>query len=460
MQYDPNAPPPPRPRATPPAGYFDFPQPPQYATSGQGFGGGAPTGGTTPPQSNTYANQNYGYANTQGFGPGNNLIGQTITPQWGQGTQQAQTWANQAGQNYAGYQRPDWQGLSSNTSQSQGVYDKLIQQLQGVVGTGPMVAGGGGFSNPLATMAGTTVKEQLDKVLHGPDRTQLASDAYNLMAEQGQPQFMRDQQDVGRKAAAWGSIGAGRTTSELGDVQMNREKLLSQARQGLATESAGQTLQDRLSQLQAAQGVFGQSLGGSYGGGDMAGGGYNARQMQAMNMLAGLAGDLGGREQQQYQNRTGERAGLQDYAQQGFANQRGQFGDFTGYQNQMENRDLGLADWLRGERGYQGGLEQQGVNNAVNQYGLQQGGQQQAFNQWLQQQQMLAGLGFGTNPTGAYQNAAGYYGGQGQQATQGAGDWLQQWLLSQQMKNMYQPSGGTRPPAASMPQPQYPGWSP
>jgi hypothetical protein len=82
--------------------------------------------------------------------------------------------------------------------------------------------------------------------LQGPDRGQLAMDAFQRFQEQGEPQFQQRLQDVGRRAAALGRVGAGMTTSDLGDVTTRREQELTREQGRLSGEAAGLTLQDRL----------------------------------------------------------------------------------------------------------------------------------------------------------------------------------------------------------------------
>lgn len=167
--------------------------------------------------------------------------------------------------------------------------------------------------------------------LQGPDRGALAGQTFQQLRDLSQPQFEQDLRSVGQNAAKFGRIGAGMTTNALGDVAGNREKYLGTLQQQLATESAGQTLQDRLGVLGGQQ--------------------------------AGL-GQLSGLDQQQYGNMFGERGYQQGLAQQGFQNdqqingllaQLG-FGGNEGalqqligqqYGNQAQNASQGAGDILK-----------------------------------------------------------------------------------------------------------------
>lgn len=188
--------------------------------------------------------------------------------------------------------------------------------------------------------------------LGGPDRTQLALDAFKQFQEAGEPAFQQRLTDVGRKAAALGRIGSGVTTTELGDVQLQREKDLSRRGQELSTQAAGQTLQDR---LQALQGSLGAA--GTFGAQDIAGGQLGLGR-------AGMLGQLAGQ----------------------------QFG-----------QGLTGREEMRGERGYQDQMAQSAMDRRVQQALLQSqlGGQQ--FNQQLQQLQLAGQLGLGGNPFGYLQ---------------------------------------------------------
>jgi hypothetical protein len=92
-----------------------------------------------------------------------------------------------------------------------------------------------------------------------PDRGELAKQAWEQEAAATEPQYQQDLRAVGEKNAALGRIGSGITTSELGDVSLQREKYLGNLQKQLATEAAGQTLQDRLNRLGAGQGLEGQT---------------------------------------------------------------------------------------------------------------------------------------------------------------------------------------------------------
>jgi hypothetical protein len=99
----------------------------------------------------------------------------------------------------------------------------------------------------------------------GPNLREAAGEHLRLFEEQSQPAFERALQDVGRRAGAWGRLGAGMTTSELGDVTTLRERAIGQERRRLAAELAeaeeGQR-QGRVGTLGALEGqIYGQEAG-------------------------------------------------------------------------------------------------------------------------------------------------------------------------------------------------------
>ena len=164
--------------------------------------------------------------------------------------------------------------------------------------------------------------------LSGPDRGQIAQDVFGQIRDATEPQFQKDLQGVGRKAAALGRLGAGMTTSELGDVMSTRERDLSLAQRGLASEAAGQTLSDRL-------GVFDARLAGS---------GQFTQE------------DLG-------------RAGFglsKASAEQGLGSR------YQDLASQLYGQERGERDELRGERAYQGELQQQSTDDYIRQRQLEE----------------------------------------------------------------------------------------
>ena len=97
-----------------------------------------------------------------------------------------------------------------------------------------------------------TAEENLRNRLIAPGggdatRSELAQQTFDLIREQGDRGFAADLRQVGQGAAKFGRIGAGMTTSELGDVSTRREEFLGRAQRDLAIQTAGSEFADRRS---------------------------------------------------------------------------------------------------------------------------------------------------------------------------------------------------------------------
>lgn len=138
--------------------------------------------------------------------------------------------------------------------------DTSVQDLRAntVMPTGqPLVSAFQGPSQGVQQMA-TAAQGQAMGLADAPNRAQLAGDALSLMRERTQPQFKQAQRQVGKSAAAFGRLGAGMTTTRLGDLATNRESDFALAGRELANNAAGMELQDRIGSLSALSGVQGQ----------------------------------------------------------------------------------------------------------------------------------------------------------------------------------------------------------
>ncbi len=208
----------------------------------------------------------------------------------------------------------------------------------------------------------------LEGLRTGPSRGELASQAFSQIQEASAPRFQSELRDVGRRAATLGRIGSGVTTSELGDVQVTRERDLDLLRRGLATDAAGRGLEDRFRQLGATQGVSGQLFG---------------QEQSGRNELRGERGFQEGLDRRAVQERVQQRA-LEE------ALLEGQFGrDFS---RQGLFADIGFGGGSQANFGNQAGRFAQNFGNQANASnqsaaGLfgslfnQGGGQQQQFPQ-------------------------------------------------------------------------------
>jgi len=214
--------------------------------------------------------------------------------------------------------------------------------------------------SPMVGESRDMIMERL-KGLGGPDRTQLAQEAYDIFRQQSEPQYQQDLRGVGQKAAAWGRIGAGMTTNDLTGVLGQREQQQNLLKRSLINDAAGQTLADRLASLGATQSASGALEGQDF-----------ARQNAAANLSLNKAGQYGQLGQGQYQaelantNLGLSRAqALQGMGQDEFGRQK------TNYNQKAAERD------------YQNNLAQRALENRLRQ---QQQEQAQAEAEWQRQQ--------------------------------------------------------------------------
>lgn len=425
-----------------------------------------------------------------------------ITPGRSADTQQLQGYAMGAAGNYAGaggppsLTNPAFQGVGANTyGQSQG----YLSQLLG--GAGGQASGGSFGYGGDTGQARSLMMQQLQKTLGDtPDRAALASSAYDRLVKESTPQFEQDLRNTNRKSAAMGWGGSGMATADLGTVQQRREEQLAARRAELADNAASQSLADQQAKLSAAQGAA-TSLGGM----DTAAGSLNLGYLNASNSAIGQnndsryraamgladlqsqgrneavserdkayqagrdandlamtldntrfsrlqnqAMDLGALQNQglandralQNDQRT-ERDFFANQDQQRFNNSRSRFQDLSNYQTNRENSDYNRLDFLRGERSYQQGLDQQAIDNNLRERMAQEDLLNSRFGRGMQ----LSQFGYGNDPTSAMFANAGMYGQQGQQYGQqasdawgGAADAVTNWAYNRQRARPSQPS--------------------
>lgn len=339
----------------------------------------------------------------QQFGPGSNLIGTQFNPVASQRGQGAAGMTDKAAGSVSNYQFQGFNPMTANTSQSQGIYDNLLKTMGS--GGGPRPVSG------MGTQLSGSLQPLLDKVTNAPDRGQLAQDMYGVLEERANPGFQQRLRSVGQKAAALGRVGAGLTTSELGDVETIHNRDLDLSRRQLAAEGAGHTLDDRIRQLGAAKDVYGAVTSANN---SASLGAEELNQRDFSNRLT-LARDLYGRESDDFGRRTGERDSGFNREQTLFGNERNKLQDSSIYEQDIYGRDRDARDEYRGERGWQYGLERDALGDRERQYGMEQDAESRDFNRSME----LAKFGYGTNPAGAVNGA-------GQQANQNAQSYLDQ----------------------------------
>lgn len=272
---------------------------------------------------------------------------------------------------------------------------------QGLMGEAATAARGGALSPYAGIGAGTyadsgdatrarqLASQGLESMYGGPDRQQLALQTLRLAQEQAEPAYQQRLQDIGRKAAALGRVGAGMTTNEIGDLELARQREQNQLARQVSLDTAGQMMSDRQSQLQAAQGLAGQLQGQDLAGANFQQGlrqeGRTERDavrnaqlaeqnlgLQRSSALSGLAGQQYGMGQAQRAELAGERdfASQQDAARANIALQRSQ------QQQNLGAAQLGMSQAqqsdLANERTFQADLAGQRANLALNRAGAEQ----------------------------------------------------------------------------------------
>lgn len=106
-------------------------------------------------------------------------------------------------------------------------------------------------------------------------------------------------------------------------------------------------------------------------------------------------------------------------------------GTLAGLEGQQFGQGLTQRNELRGERGYQSDVAQQGQQDAINQRLLEEQLLNSQFGRDYQRYGLLGQLGYGSNPAGTLGGLAGDTQGAANQAGAGVNDLFTQWLLSQ-----------------------------
>jgi hypothetical protein len=285
---------------------------------------------------------------------------------------------------------------NTDTSRAQGYLTQAAQSY----GAAPTSVGGVNYGADTAA-ARARLSGSLG-ALEGPDRGKLAADAFKLLQEQNAPGRALSFQNVGRKAAALGRVGAGMTTNDLTGLEGTYAREDDQAQRGLAGDAAAQTLADRLGITNALSGVTGQlagidqntaginmdaatrsaGLSGQRGdafralSGDQLGldrlarsegiedRNYGLDRSSAFSRLSGEAFGQG-RDLRNESRDEGDRRLAYDKA--GLDKNAGIYDALAGGEQQVFNQGRDVRDEIRGERGYQTDRAQEGIDNALRQ---------------------------------------------------------------------------------------------
>lgn len=470
---------------TPPKAVLKAPQP-NMDPMGQGFINDA----VPAPQAQPTA---YG-VNSQPINPAHDLRSQQITPGADPRLSGAQGQTDTARGNLAASTFSPYAPVSSAGSPYTADADRLRGASESALGTGAVkgtdTSAAQGLLNKAATSYGASggvsgfggygadtgaARSALTGSLanlQGPDRSKLAADAFKLLQEQQAPGRAMDYQNVGRKAAALGRVGAGMTTNDLTGLSQSYANADDQAARGLAMDAAGQTLNDRLGITNTLSGVAGQLSGLDQG----AAGLNQSASLANANLansrgssFANLAGDQLALSQVPHNEQVQDRAygldrssalsGLSKdafntgsslrneargegdrrlaYDQANLAKNSGIYNDLAGGEQQVFNQGQATRNEIRGERSNQQDQTQQGIDNGLKQ-------------RMAEEDLLNSGAQRGTNLTELY-NQLGYggqgdlenvLGGQAQDANAqsdaafgGVGDLLAQYLQGQGAKS-------------------------
>lgn len=209
--------------------------------------------------------------------------------------------------------------------------------------------------------------------LQGPDRAQIAEDIFSRLVDASRPAYEQELRGVGQKAAALGRLGAGMTTSDLGDVAQRREEGLNRARGQLASEAAGLSLQDRVQQLASEL-----SAGAQFQNADLAAANFGLDQAGTQANLYGTGFDA-------------SRAGLSDLA---------------GLEGMQYGQGVTARNEIRGERDFQNLLARLSVDDRVRQAITEDQLLNSAVDRENSRLNLMGSSAFGGLPTGTLQNAA------------------------------------------------------
>jgi hypothetical protein len=361
---------------------------------------------------------------------------------------QAQNYLSQAGQTTGqATLTPQGSIAPTNVAPTQSALALALQQAQ----------------SPEATQLRAMGMTSLGGLSSSPDRLSLAAQALQLQREMTQPAWEQDLRTVGQKAAAYGRLGSGMTTSELGDVTLQREKALGQYGQQAALEAAGQTLADRLNIFGATTGygnqVAGQDLAragfgqnNALAGFDVAnavrGQGVDERNFQSDQsraaaalalQRAGLQSNLAGQSADLASNTANfgasQQAAAQDAAFRRAALQQALVGSLSDVQGQQFNQGIQTAGLRTQQQGFQAQQAQQAIENAKQQQLLQEQLMQGAFGRQFDTARLAASTGYGNDPYSLQLQGSQYTQGQATDQAAASAQLAQQMALQQYLRS-------------------------
>lgn len=276
------------------------------------------------------------------FGPGNDLQGTQINPTPSGRLQNAKTLTDQAQQGLAGQPgftpfkevggAPDFTGIAAP-----GTYDPSAE----------------------AKRARELTAKGLEGLVGAPSRQDLALQSYDALEKSSLADANAATREAFQRNAAGGRLGSGMLDENVGDIFGQRKLKLADARAGLARDTAGQELDDRLKKLNAYQG---------------AGRDFTGQDLETAGFGQGLRGEARGERGAglDYATRLRDEArterGTQRDFQTGDLNRaRSLLSDQSGEEQRQVGNERLNRDEVRGERGYQTDRSDKALNDRIQQ---------------------------------------------------------------------------------------------
>jgi hypothetical protein len=233
--------------------------------------------------------------------------------------------------------------------------------------------------------------EALNKILHGPNRLDIAKQMWDAFTTQTEGDYRHSLTDATDEGAAHGRLQSGILTNRYGDIETSRERDLNATKGRLLAEALQGTIGDQQAAYDAVSGAERNAYG--------EGASDRAELRTERDKRLQLIKEHYGQASDEYQR------ALEDANQQRTerTNRENLIGTVEGVGATQDARDRADRGEVRTERGYEDTMAQRAIANKILEYQAQSGADQQAFDNALK----LFGVGNANNPTGAYETAAG-----------------------------------------------------
>lgn len=433
------------PRISPPAAPLTSPAPMPAGMTAAPPGSMVPTTMPAPPRIPSVGSS---------FGPGNDLRATQINPTPSARLTAAQGMTGQAAQRVQAFDPT--QATLQGAQQVKGLLTPRAVGFQGVgtdvaaQGINPTVAGGPAVDPTQSARFGQAANrtDQAAQQLAGVDRFGIAKQRLAQFNAEQAPVAEAERRNLLKGGAAMGRLGSGMLRTSFGDLADRLDLNRRGAETRFLTEALEGSIGDQFNKTSALAGLEGQVYGQDAGlrGERRVERDYTtglgernvARQTNERDTMLGLAERNVGRRMSERDARLGldERNVGREFdaartavdAGMGLSDRQGQQRrtayDVAGdYEGGIAAQDLLGRNELRGERDYQGGMENQAFQRALQQFLTEQAAQAQQFGQGA----TAAGIGYGGNPSGQLAQGAQTLYGQAQGAYDPLVDALSNW---------------------------------